>query len=97
MSLDYFAIDAKILYFCEIDFVTTLIRRIKLIVYRLYTVTREKRVPFLVPQAGESIGYIRGSSGLGQNADGVVYKNEVEFRKSMVTTQPPDTAVLHKK
>ena len=41
---------------------------------------REKRVPFLVPQAGESTGYIRGSSGLGQNADGVVYKNEVEFR-----------------
>jgi hypothetical protein len=41
---------------------------------------REKRVPFLVPQAGESTGYIRVSSGLGQNADGVVYKNEVEFR-----------------
>ena len=41
---------------------------------------REKRVSFLVPQAGESTGYIRVSSGLGQNADGVVYKNEVEFR-----------------
>ena len=46
--------------------------------------TREKRVPFLVPQAGESTGYIRGSSGLGQNADGVVYKNEVEFRVKVV-------------
>jgi hypothetical protein len=45
---------------------------------------REKRVPFLVPQAGESTGYIRVSSGLGQNADGVVYKNEIEFRESVI-------------
>jgi hypothetical protein len=38
----------------------------------------------LVPQAGESTGYIRVSSGLGQNADGVVYKNEIEFRESVI-------------
>ena len=42
--------------------------------------TEEKQVTFLIPQAGESAGYIRVSSGLGQNPDGVVYKNEVEFR-----------------
>jgi hypothetical protein len=42
--------------------------------------TEEKQVTFLIPQAGESTGYIRVSSGLGQNPDGVVYKNEVEFR-----------------
>jgi hypothetical protein len=41
---------------------------------------REKQVPFLVPRAGKSTGYIRVLSGFGQNADGVVYKNEVEFR-----------------
>jgi hypothetical protein len=41
---------------------------------------REKEVTFLVPRAGESTGYIRVSSGFGQNADGVVYKNDVEFR-----------------
>jgi hypothetical protein len=41
---------------------------------------REKEVTFLVPRAGESTGYIRVSSGFGQNADGVVYKNEVKFR-----------------
>jgi hypothetical protein len=42
--------------------------------------TEEKQVTFLIPQAGESTGYIRVSSGFRQNADGVVYKNEVEFR-----------------
>jgi hypothetical protein len=36
-----------------------LIRRIKLIVYILYTMTEEKQVTFLIPQAGESTGYIR--------------------------------------
>jgi hypothetical protein len=41
---------------------------------------RGKQVPFLVPRAGESTGYIRVSSGFGANADGVVYKNEVKFR-----------------
>jgi hypothetical protein len=41
---------------------------------------RKKQVPFLVPRMGESAGYIRVSSGFGKNADGVVYKNEVEFR-----------------
>ena len=52
--------------------------------YILYTMTEEKQVTFLIPQAGESTGYIRVSSGFGQNADGVVYKNEVEFRLFMV-------------
>jgi hypothetical protein len=49
-------------------------------VYILYTIKKEKQVTFLVPQVGESIGYIRVSSGFWQNADGVVYKNEVELR-----------------
>jgi hypothetical protein len=80
MSLDHFAIDAAILYFCEIDFVTTFNPANNLIVYILYTMIRGKEVTFLVPRAGESTGYIRVSSGFGQNADGVVYKNDVEFR-----------------
>jgi hypothetical protein len=42
--------------------------------------TREKQLTFLVPQAGESTGYIRVSSGFGQNADGIAYKKEVELR-----------------
>jgi hypothetical protein len=74
MSLDNFAIDPEILYFCEIDLVTTFNPANKLIVYILNTTLTEKQVPFLVPQASESIGYIRVSSGFGKNADGVVYK-----------------------
>jgi hypothetical protein len=42
--------------------------------------TREKQVPFLVPRVGESVGYIRLSSGFGENVNGVVYKNGVELR-----------------
>jgi hypothetical protein len=46
--------------------------------------TRKKQAPFLVPRAGKSTGYIMVSSGFWQNADGVVHKNEVEFRRRLM-------------
>jgi hypothetical protein len=42
----------------------------------------------LGPRAGESTGYIRGSSEFGQDADGVVYKIEVEFRSFVAFAEP---------
>src|ERR1700677_1038898 len=46
---------------------------------------KRKASIFLVPRTGASTGFIRVSSGFGGNADGVVYKNEVEFRLLFLT------------
>jgi hypothetical protein len=64
------------MHFCK-----PVVRRIKLAVYMLYTAKRKRTAPFLVPRACESTGYIRFQADFGKNADGVVYKNEVEFRQ----------------
>jgi hypothetical protein len=78
MSLDHFAIDADILDFSEIDFVFSLNPTNK--AHDVHYDTRKPSTFLGFLEQANHKATPRVSSRFGQNADGVVCENEVEFR-----------------
>ena len=95
MSLDHFAIDAKILDFCEIDFVTTLNPANK--AHDVHYDTRKSSTFLGLLERANQQATSRVSSGFGQNANGVVSKTKSKSDQNSCSASFDDNDVTGSK